>query len=351
MLTCLVLPLVELIPVSLHAAKVRLLVHDGKASLFTGMVDVRGLQFADGIDPVIVRVLTTLTHIGVIDRRIAMIFDRSTRWLDQEAMSEHALETIHQTPFGLLIEGWMENVGRRDLIIMSGDLTAMAPVEDFLVFPRPDAMRLLQASAEGRSAGLMHGFMASLVGCGEKNRAIYVLERLSEGGVVIGPIAYQPLFDRDRALEAAVPRIKASPDVTADQARGLLKPLVASPNPAIRGQVFQFGPQAATPRLSIIVPMSGEAIFLRSLLAQQDHFPDGVEWLFCLQASGGSRDAVKLLSLAEATMAQPVSLLEIDVEISAAQMFNRAASRAKVSSCSSSTRHPGSRTAGPLFVR
>jgi hypothetical protein len=321
---CLVLPLVDLVPVSLHAGKVSIKLLSTGTYIFAGVVEVRRLDVAQGIDPILVRILTTLTHAGAIDKRISMIFNRSTRWIEYGATSEYALDAVFQTPFGVLLEGWIENVSTRDLVIMSGDLTAMAPVEDFLRFPRADVSSTLRATPEGRSAGQMHGFMTSLVGCGEKNRSIYILEWLSEGGLVVGPIAYDALYDRDEALAQALKRLNSDPAIDGERARSILKPLVAAPNPPIRGDFIQFGPEAASPRLSIIVPMSGEQVFLRSLIAQQDNFPDNVEWLFCLQASEGSQQAIKFLSNSQSELSQQVTLIDIEVNVSQAQLFNRA---------------------------
>lgn len=320
--TCIVVPLGELIRVSLNAGLLKIsLTSDGRTQ-YEGFLKAEQLDASKANDLPVAHTLQSLVKAGFLDARIGLIFDSSTSWIDHSGSSDFALEAAYQTPFGLLVDGWITNIGRRDLIVMSSDLVAMTPVEDFIIRARPDIRRRLMQDTFSRVSGQLHGFSASFPGCREGSRAIYLVERLPYGGQVIGPIPYQPITDRDEALRLACERLLAQPDADGEAAVAFLAPLVATPQLSVRAEVNEFGPEQGEPDLSIIVSVSGADVFLHSLILQQRRLKAQAEWIFCAEAGVMSQAALRVLSESQKQLRQRVLLVEADADASLCLLLN-----------------------------
>lgn len=331
-LICLIVPLAELMRVSLNSGSLRITLLEGGAQRFSAILKAEPLNVDKAHELPVARTLLALVKAGFIDSRVGIVFDGAAAKITPEESSGYGIERAYQTPFGLLIDGWLTNVGRRDLVIASDDLVAMAPVEDFVISPRPDLKLRLTSDTVARATGQFHGFSASLPGCRETSWSIYILERLSYGTQLIGPIPFDPIKDRDEALRLACDRLMGMPEVDANAALAFLGPLVATPQISVKADVNQFGPDVAEPRLSVVVPITGAEVFLRSLIAQQRRLKLPVEWLLCAEAGVASRAALRLLSAHQDQLLQPVVLVEADVDATPTVLMNAGAKLARARS-------------------
>lgn len=278
--------------------------------------------------PHIAAILSSAALAGAVDWRLVRIIGPDCRWVTAAEAAPLRILRACETQSGILIEGWIENLQVRNLVIATPDFASIAPVEEMLVVPMAAPPGLPSTGGTQASVTDMQGFSASLCRLGRHHTEVHLVEYRQGETIISGPWALDLQDEAVPALAQLVDAIREDYEISPAKVVGLLAPLVTTRRapPTLASSIH--GPTGRAPRVSVIVPMSGAEIFLQCLVAQQRSLPALVEWVFTAERSVASRHFARYLASRDHGLRQSVKLVLADTLCGQARLMNIGAENA-----------------------
>ena len=201
-------------------------------------------------------------------------------WAAKPGGPRYALDVATVIEHNLYADGWLENGPLTQMFMLSSDYSVLVRPSHVFFKPRSDVTALIE-----RSGGTVHTpnhgfFIAGPVPLASEDAALGIYVMSGEECRRVGAFR----FDKPAAKSALLSRLwealEAKPLPDPGFAKSYIAPLLATdalPGRAHTAATVHAG--TLPPRLSIIVPLYGEAFFIRSLLAMQQLVPRDYEWV------------------------------------------------------------------------
>ena len=284
---------------------------------------------APTIKPELVRLAQAAVQAGLLPPAIQDIFSGACRWHPADRIGPHALDELVQGPGGLLLKGWISAIGRRNVTIFSEDLSSACTSDVMLLHERPDVQQHLAPLHVSGGDTELHGFIAVLPTCGNPIGNIFVFERAADHQLMYGPIAVAPRNSPLDAIALILDEFDRQPIGTEPAVVPMmLRPFMPK---TLRNGVprsTEHGPRES-PRVSIVVPLSGDPIFVISLLSQQERWRSAVgaafQWVFVTTRLADYARISRILSLREAALSAQATLVLAESPHSVGLALNRGA--------------------------
>ncbi len=283
----------------------------GEVQTMHGMPVV--VLIASTIEPSHLAIALAAVDAGLLPDAVREIFSGDCQWLPPEAIGPHAVDDTLQGRSGILLKGWISQIWCRDVIVFSEKLSACCAPHTMLLHERPDVQAHLEPLPVSGGDSIMHGFLIVLPTLGESIESIFVFERVDGRPTMYGPFVIKPRNSPTDALVLLLDELDRQPsDFTPQTAADMLRSFMPQ---AIRNgpsRSMSLGPHGH-PRVSIIVPLSGQPIFLFALLEQQERWASALgvafQWVFVVTRLSDYARLGRLLSLREPGLIAPATLV------------------------------------------
>ena len=319
--TVLVLPVIDM--VALDLSRRLLIVIEGAAGPLLSVAVLATRISADGTaKPQIAAMLLSAAMTGAVDWRLVNLVSQQCRWVSADEAAPLRIIRACETPTGILIEGWIENLQVRNVVIATTDFSSIVPVEEMMIVPMAAPAGLATTIEPQASVTDMQGFSASLCRLGRHHAEIYLIEYRQGEIIVSGPWPLELQRVTGLGLDRLVEAIRDDYEISPAKVVGLLAPLVTTRRAPPTLTSSSHGPVGDAPRISVVVPLSGAEIFLQCLVAQQRSLPRLVEWVFTAERSVASRHFARFLASQQHLLRQPVKLVLADTLCGKAKLMN-----------------------------
>lgn len=177
----------------------------------------------------------------------------------------------------ILVEGWFDSAGLKSVAAISDDLSAYSSPEMYFPFVRFDVSQHLRSSGFQPTTDL-HGFTLFAKPNAASEAAITLYELDASGAQMIGRVGFEYSLDKNRAAMAVQHRLGDGRHPSPDQAIKFLLPLFGtSKTIETVYDVDDISVVTGAIDVSVIVPLYGNPIFIRSIASQISLFPENWE--------------------------------------------------------------------------
>ena len=198
-----------------------------------------------------------------------------------EASDLFAIEHLVISGTGLVVSGWMANVGSRTIHVVSADLGTWLDHASIKRSARADVHADLHSRYALTGASDEHGFTFVIPAAAVQDQDLYFAEVAPDGAAVTfrGPVQVAP--ERDDALARKVVG-EAFGDIRSLRAEDIdrsYRHLLSIDKGEMRAQIFDFGPPLRNdkPVASVIIPFYGDGFFLNCVHYLQRILNDNFE--------------------------------------------------------------------------
>ncbi|MBP0438516.1 hypothetical protein [Tianweitania sediminis] len=234
-------------------------------------------------DPVLRGLVVAAAEAGAIDLRASSLLGNRCRWVAVEEFTPLLFNSSLEGEDGVLIEGWMQDAHIRSFALVNTDFTSYVHVEDMLLraVERPAEVR--NRTRRRSQLTKLEGFLAALPLNGCSAEEVLVVEHLAGETLLSGPYRLKLEGNPQHMVEEVTRSIELDPDQPLPKSLAVVSALTRRRSIAPSFRVQRFGQQSEA-KISIVVAMSGDEIFLQSLLHQQQRLSPHLEWVICLEA-------------------------------------------------------------------
>jgi len=182
----------------------------------------------------------------------------------------------------LILSGWIENAGARQVVILTDTLDAVRVSADLAIFDRPDVAEAMQRRGSVVET-THHGFLTTMPLVDRATRRLFVLADRGGTATPLGALALRD--DRVDSVENALHNFATYFGGTALPAPATMLrhagPLLTARSAhAVTHEVIRLCEVSEPPRLSVIIPLYARPFLLRAILANQSAYPAGTEFIY-----------------------------------------------------------------------
>ncbi len=183
---------------------------------------------------------------------------------------------------GLILSGWIENAGARQVVILTDTLDAVRVSADLAIFDRPDVAEAMQRRGSAVET-THHGFLTTMPLVDRATRRLFVLADRGGTATPLGALALRD--DRVDSVENALNNFATYFGGTALPAPAAMLrhagPLLTARSAhAVTHEVIRLCEASEPPRLSVIIPLYARPFLLRAIFANQSAYPAGTEFIY-----------------------------------------------------------------------
>ncbi len=181
---------------------------------------------------------------------------------------------------GLIINGWMPNAGERHFVMLTDGLESLISSDEMALFQRSDVSEAI-AGWGGRAITDQHGFVTTVPIALPTTSAIHIFEILADQVQHRGTLHWTHNEDVETAMSAFLVHFGKGRLPMPKVAARHLGPLLRGAIPTERRFDTLVGRPVTDPvTLSVVVPLHGRPLLFRSLLQNQNRYPDGTEFIY-----------------------------------------------------------------------
>ncbi|QRM35598.1 glycosyltransferase [Microvirga sp. VF16] len=202
--------------------------------------------------------------------------------LDAEAFRPFHIDRAVAGASGLVLEGWIPQVGDRQVAVVSGDFSILVTKPALATRLRPDVHEYLSSNGLVKGGSNIHSFAAVLPAEGnESEREFYFLERgpFEDEVKIFGPVRAPVRRNEREALDIVRQFFGDIQSLPASFVDPIYRPFLSLPKTEALAKRFHFGPPVQTGGglSSIIIPFYGDAFFLNCVYHLQRVLGPGFE--------------------------------------------------------------------------